>query len=66
MVKDAAQASEIVKNFLSQMGYSALLAPVRAEKKENVWFVEFIVAFKRMQFEINATTGEILRYVTSE
>jgi hypothetical protein len=65
-IRNAAQASEIVKDFVSQMGYPFLFAPVKAEKKGNTWFVEFVVGFKLMQFEIDATTGEISRYVTSQ
>jgi hypothetical protein len=66
-IRSAAQASEIVKHFASEMGYPPpLFTPVKAEKKGNIWFVESIVGFKLMQFEIDATTGEILRYVTSQ
>ena len=32
------------------------------EKKDDIWIVQFKVGFVPMEFEINALTGEILRY----
>jgi hypothetical protein len=61
-VKNAAEASQIVREFLSKMGWSVMTSPVSAEKIGNAWSVKFLVGFKTMKFEVDATTGEILRY----
>ena len=61
-VNNASEASEIVKGFLTQMGWSALTTPVEAKQADGIWVVDFQVGFKVMQFEVKASTGEIVRY----
>lgn len=63
-INNAMEASEIVRQFLSQMGWSTLIKPLKAEKNNAHWVVEFQVGFKDMRFEIDAGTGEIVRYGT--
>ena len=61
-VKNAGEASEIVRDFLIRMSSSTLITPICAEKEENKWIVKFRVGFMAMTFEVDASTGEILRY----
>lgn len=62
-VKDAAAATEIVRQFLERLGVISLfLAPIKAERTDGLWVVELIAGIKHMRFEINASTGQILRY----
>ena len=63
-VESATEASNIVVQFLAKVGWSTFIAPRRAEKKDSVWIVEFTVGFREMQFQVDAETGQILRYET--
>ena len=50
------------KGFLREMSGQTFVTPVCAERRDNVWVVQIKVGFAPMQFEIDAETGEILRY----
>lgn len=63
-VKNAEQASELVREFLQKMGASAYISPVSATRTGDHWVVVFIVGLKRMQFEVSRATGVVRRYET--
>ena len=63
-IANAEQASEVVKEFLTRMGYTILVVPVKAETSEGEWVVVFQVGFNTMEFRINGKTGEIIKYET--
>ena len=63
-INNAAEAAEIVRQFLAQMGSSTFITPAKAERTDSLWTVDFRVGFKVMRFEIDGTTSEILRYWT--
>lgn len=61
-IENAVQASEVVRRFLADMGETLFVWPLRAERSNGIWTVEFGVGLRVMRFEINAETGEIIRY----
>ena len=61
-VRNAADASKIVKKFLKEMGWDAFSIPLMAQQIAQSWIVYFVVGTLRMKFEINAETGEIIKY----
>lgn len=61
-IENAAQASEVVRGFLADMGQTLYVWPRKAERSDGTWVVEFGVGYLVMRFEINAETGEIIRY----
>lgn len=61
-VKNAAEASEIVKEFVDKFTSLGFMPTCANNKSGDKWVVEGIVAFRRMSFEIDADTGEILNF----
>ncbi len=62
-VRNAGEASEVVRRFLEQMGWSLFIFPRRAERTDDRWVVEMIVGMKVMQFEVD-DEGQIVSYRT--
>ncbi|MBI2918317.1 MAG: hypothetical protein HYY01_10020 [Chloroflexi bacterium] len=60
-IKNAEEASDVVKRFLAKMGETVFMLR-RAEKTDSIWIVEFGVGFRTIRFEVDANTGEILKY----
>jgi len=65
-INSAEEASEIVRKFLTKTESSIFISPRKAEKTDGIWIVVFRVGFKDMEFELDAETGEILRFRTRE
>jgi hypothetical protein len=60
-IVNAEDATRVVRDFLSELGWQ-FVTPVSAERKDSQWSVVIGVGFTRMEFEIDADTGQILRY----
>ncbi len=64
VVKNAEEASEIVRSFLLKMGWSTFISPRKAERTDNVWVVEFAVGLQAMRFKVDAEAAQVLSYET--
>ena len=61
-IGNAQQASRIIRDFLQEMGWALFTSPISADRTADIWIIEVMVGFRRMKFEVNAGTGEIIRY----
>jgi hypothetical protein len=61
-IGNAKQASRIIRDFLQEMGWALFTSPISANRTADIWIIEVMVGFRRMKFEVNAGTGEIIRY----
>ena len=61
-IGNAQQASRIIRDFLQEMGWALFTSPISANRTADIWIIEVMVGFRRMKFEVNAGTGEIIRY----
>ena len=61
-IRNAADASRVVKKFLKEMAWDVFTLPLAAHQVGQIWIVYIAIGTLRMKFEINAETGEIMKY----
>jgi len=63
-IENAEQATNVVRKFLTELGWGLLSLPQKAERDRSgsYWNVYYIVGFQKMKFKINAFNGTIEEY----